>query len=72
MKTISIANLKGGVHKTTTAVSMAELMANRYQKKVLLLDNDKQGDVYKRQIPLSVRNFFIKSPVFGIVIPPAY
>ena len=43
MKTISIANLKGGVHKTTTAVSMAELIADRYQKKVLLLDNDKQG-----------------------------
>ncbi len=44
MKTISIANLKGGVHKTTTAVSMAELIADRYQKKVLLLDNDKQGN----------------------------
>ena len=33
MKTISIANLKRGVHKTTTAVSMAELIADRYQKK---------------------------------------
>lgn len=44
MKTISIANLKGGVHKTTTAVCMAELMADRYKKKVLLLDNDKQGN----------------------------
>ena len=44
MKTISIANLKGGVHTTTTAVSMAELIADRYQKKVLLLDNDKQGN----------------------------
>lgn len=44
MKTISIANLKGGVYKTTTAVSMAELMADRYKKKVLLMDNDKQGN----------------------------
>ena len=44
MKTISIANLKGGVYKTTTAVSMAELMAGRYKKKVLLMDNDKQGN----------------------------
>lgn len=50
MKTISIINMKGGVAKTTTAVSMAELLAEgdkRRKRKgcrVLLLDNDKQGN----------------------------
>lgn len=44
MKNISIINLKGGVAKTTTAVTMAELIADKYQKRVLLFDNDKQGN----------------------------
>lgn len=50
MKTVSIINMKGGVAKTTTAVSMAELLASgdkRRKRKgcrVLLLDNDKQGN----------------------------
>lgn len=46
MKTISILNLKGGVAKTFTAVNMAyELWRRGY--KVLLLDNDKQGNLSK-------------------------
>ena len=46
MKTISILNLKGGVGKTFTAVNMAyELWRRGY--KVLLLDNDKQGNLSK-------------------------
>ena len=51
MRIISIINLKGGCAKTTTAVSMAELLATRHGKRVLLLDNDKQGNasrLYKR------------------------
>lgn len=52
MKTICILNLKGGVGKTTSAVSMAELLANGFQcggvyakrSRVLLFDNDKQGN----------------------------
>jgi chromosome partitioning protein len=52
LKTICILNLKGGVAKTTTAVSMAELLANGFKcggavkkpQKVLLFDNDKQGN----------------------------
>lgn len=50
MKVISIINLKGGVAKTTTAVSMAELLAEgdkrrkRPGSRVLLFDNDKQGN----------------------------
>ena len=61
MKVISIINLKGGVAKTTTAVSMAELLAEgdkrrkRPGSRVLLFDNDKQGnasrlfEVYRRE-----------------------
>lgn len=46
MKVLSLLNLKGGVAKTFTTVNMAyELHRRGY--KVLLLDNDKQGNLSK-------------------------
>lgn len=46
MKTISILNLKGGVAKTFTAANMAyEIYRRGYR--VLLIDNDKQGNLSK-------------------------
>lgn len=47
MKTIAIINMKGGCAKTTTAVNMGYILAKDYDKKVLLIDNDKQGNLSK-------------------------
>ena len=47
MKIISIASLKGGVAKTTTTVNMAYILYKDYGKRVLVVDNDKQGNCSK-------------------------
>ena len=47
MRVISLINLKGGVYKTTTTLSLAYILAVRYGKRVLLIDNDKQGNLSK-------------------------
>ncbi|NBI72168.1 ParA family protein [Clostridiaceae bacterium] len=47
MHIISIISLKGGVAKTTTAVNMAYILAAVHKKRVLVVDNDKQGNASK-------------------------
>ena len=42
MKVVSFVNMKGGVGKTTLAVNMADFLASRHTKKVLLIDVDPQ------------------------------
>jgi len=47
MQAISIISLKGGVAKTTTTVNMAYALAAVHGKRVLVIDNDKQGNTSK-------------------------
>lgn len=47
MKTIALINFKGGVAKTISAVNIAYILAARYGARVLLIDNDKQGNTSK-------------------------
>ena len=47
MRTLNICNLKGGVGKTITAVNLAYVLVKIHKKKILLVDNDKQGNSLK-------------------------
>lgn len=47
MKTISIINLKGGVAKTISAINIAYVLYKVHGARVLLIDNDKQGNASK-------------------------
>ncbi len=47
MKIISIINLKGGVSKTVSSINIAHILSTIHNKKVLLVDNDKQGNTSK-------------------------
>lgn len=59
MHTVSLVNMKGGVGKSTLAVNIADVLARRHGKKVLLVDVDPQfnatqmllsGDDYVQKI----------------------
>lgn len=47
MKIINICNLKGGVAKTITSVNLSYVLTAIHKKKVLVIDNDKQGNASK-------------------------
>ena len=42
MKVVSLINMKGGVAKTTLAINIADCLAKRHDKRVLLIDVDPQ------------------------------
>lgn len=44
MKTIAFINIKGGVGKTTTTTTIAHILATKYNKRVLVVDLDPQGN----------------------------
>lgn len=47
MKKVAVLNLKGGIGKTTTAVSLAHIITQQFDKNVLLIDCDMQGNASK-------------------------
>lgn len=47
MKVISIINLKGGVAKTVSAINIAYILMAEHGARVLIIDNDKQGNTSK-------------------------
>lgn len=47
MKIISIINLKGGVAKTISSANIGYILAAEHDFRVLLIDNDKQGNLSK-------------------------
>lgn len=51
MKTIAIVNLKGGVGKTVTAINLAAIFGTEYDRRVLLVDADAQGNATRSLLP---------------------
>lgn len=47
MRVLNICNLKGGVGKTITSVNLAYVIAHVHKMRVLVIDNDKQGNTSK-------------------------
>lgn len=47
MERVAVLNLKGGIGKTTTAVSLAVILAAEHGQRVLLVDCDMQGNASK-------------------------
>lgn len=47
MKIIAVMSPKGGIGKTTTADSIAYILGEEKEKRVLILDGDPQGDTSK-------------------------
>ena len=64
-KVISFSNQKGGVGKTTSCVNIAAQIANKGNKKVLLIDMDPQGNATSG---LGLSKSKIKKTIYDVII----
>lgn len=74
-KIVTVANLKGGVGKTTLAANLAAYVSERYRASVLLIDLDFQGSlsnllmqaVEKEVVKSSIDDLLVQSDVDSLV-----
>ncbi len=64
-KIVSFSNQKGGVGKTTSCVNIAAQVANKHNKKVLLIDMDPQGNATSG---LGLSKAKIKKTIYDVII----
>lgn len=64
MRAIAIMNNKGGVGKTVTAINLADILANDYKQRVVLVDCDGQANLTNFFLP----GFEVDTPTTGDVL----
>lgn len=79
MKIISVINLKGGVAKTISAINIAYIIATVHNKRVLLIDNDKQANTTKLfnlhdEEEMSIANIMVEEDINinDVIAPTQY
>lgn len=58
MKTITFLNIKGGVGKSATSITIAHMLAEYFKKKVLIIDMDPQGNTSLTFSNINVIKYF--------------
>jgi cellulose biosynthesis protein BcsQ len=83
-KVLTLANNKGGVCKTTSALAIALILATEKQKKVLLVDVDEQANLtqvvlehaselsHQHTIPNIADHFLGSAPMSQLIMPTRY
>jgi chromosome partitioning protein len=65
MKIISIVNNKGGVGKTTSTINISSILAEKFKKKVLLVDLDPQASA---TIYLGLNPLELNSTIYDVLV----